>query len=340
MCRYHEYLEPQTTASQPLRKSNTAQTILLFVAFGLSIGSLFYVLNDFEPEKLWGEIRAMHWAWVGAAVLFDILVYFLQGWRWSLLLRPVQDIPYSRSIRAVYVGLFANEILPLRTGEIIRCYLQARWSTIPLSVTLASALIERIFDGLWLCVCLLVTSYFVELPELYFTLGNILAVAVAIGGALLAGAMFAKHQTRAAFENNRILSKLNVLLEDLHIIGHSKYLYISAIASLPYLLLQVLPIYALARGYGIDISLGEGFALMVILRLISVVPQAPGNLGTFQAAAVFGLILFGVDDSLAKRFSFVMWAVITLPLLIVGFIALAITGLNLRELRHEAQQAK
>jgi glycosyltransferase 2 family protein len=333
-------LEPQTTASPPLRRSNSAQKILLVVAFGLSIGSLFYVLNDFEPEKLWGEIRAMHWAWVGAAVLFDILVYFLQGWRWSLLLRPVQNIPYARSIRAVYVGLFANEILPLRTGEIIRCYLQARWSTIPLTVTLASALIERIFDGLWLCVCLLVTSYFVELPELYFTLGKILAVAVAIGGALLAGAMFAKHQTRAAFENNRILSKLNVLLEDLHIIGHSKYLYISAFASLPYLLLQVLPIYALARGYGIDISLGQGFALMVILRLVSVVPQAPGNLGTFQAAAVFGLILFGVDDSLAKRFSFVMWAVITLPLLIVGFIALAITGLNLRELRHEAEQAK
>jgi uncharacterized membrane protein YbhN (UPF0104 family) len=128
-----------------------------------------------------------------------------------------------------------------------------------------------------------------------------------------------------------------VLLEDLYIIGHSPYLYLSAFASLPYLLLQVLPVYALAVGYGIDISLGQGFALMVILRVVSIVPQAPGNLGTFQAAAVFGLVLFGVDDSLAKRFSFVMWAVITLPLLIVGFIALAVTGLKLRELRQEAE---
>jgi uncharacterized membrane protein YbhN (UPF0104 family) len=78
---------------------------------------------------------------------------------------------------------------------------------------------------------------------------------------------------------------------------------------------------------------------MVILRLVSVVPQAPGNLGTFQAAAVFALILFGVDSSLAKRFSFVMWAVITLPLLIVGFIALAITGLRLSEIRRRAEGA-
>lgn len=305
----------------------------------LSIASLAWVLHDFEPEKLWGEIRAMKWSWVGAAVLFDILVYFLQGWRWSLLLRPVADVPFARSIRAIYVGLFANEILPLRTGEIIRCYLQARWSGLPFTVALSSALIERIFDGLWLIVCLLVTTQVVRLPELYFTLGKILGVFIVLAAALLAGAMFFQHETRAAFESNRILRKLNVLLEDLYIIGHSRYLYFSAIASLPYLLLQVVPIYALARGYGIDITLGQGFALMVILRLVSVVPQAPGNLGTFQAAAVFGLVLFGVNDSLARRFSFVMWAIITLPLLIAGFVALAITGLRLSELRQEAENA-
>ena len=297
-------------------------------------------MHDFEPEKLWGEVRAMNWAWVGAAVLFDILVYFLQGWRWSLLLRPVADIPYARSIRAIYVGLFANEVLPLRTGEVIRCYLQARWSALPFTVTLSSAIIERIFDGFWLLVCLAVTTYYVTLPELYFTMGKILAIVVVLGGALLAGAMFAPHVTRATFENQRFLSKLNVLLEDLHIIGHSKYLYISAAASLPYLLLQVLPIYALANGYGIPLSIGQGFALMVVLRIVSVVPQAPGNLGTFQAAAVFGLMLFGVDESLSKRFSFVMWAVITMPLLVVGFIALAITGLKLSEIRRQAEAAK
>ena len=111
---YHGSLGVPSTANRGFR-TPASQKILLVLAFVLSIGSLVYVLHDFEPEKLMGEIRAMHWGWVGAAVLFDILVYFLQGWRWSLLLRPVADIPYARSIRAIYVGLFANEILPLRT---------------------------------------------------------------------------------------------------------------------------------------------------------------------------------------------------------------------------------
>jgi uncharacterized membrane protein YbhN (UPF0104 family) len=317
--------------------STRTHRILLVVAFVLSLGSLIWVLRDFEPEKLLGEIRAMRWSWVAAAVLFDILVYFLQGWRWSLLLRPVANIPFAQSIRAIYVGLFANEILPLRTGEIIRCYLQGRWSHLPFTVVLSSALIERIFDGVWLIICLLVTMQFIELPELYSRLGQLLGIAVLLGGALLAGAMFFKHGTRAALENHPWLAKLNILLEDLYIIGHSRYLYLSAAASLPYLLLQVLPIYGLARAYGIDITLGQGFALMVILRLVSVVPQAPGNLGAFQAAAVLGLMLFGVERSLAARFSFVMWAIITLPLLIVGFAALAVTGLDLGEIRRKAK---
>jgi hypothetical protein len=126
------------------------------------------------------------------------------------------------------------------------------------------------------------------------------------------------------------LCKLNVVIEDLHIIGHSKYLYFSVLTSLPYLLMQMVPIYALARGYpGFDLTIGQAATLMVILRLGSVVPQAPGNVGTFQALTVVGLALFGVTGGVAKRFSLVMWSVITLPLLIAGFIALAVTGMRM-----------
>jgi glycosyltransferase 2 family protein len=54
----------------------------------------------------------MNWWWVSLAVVDDILVYVWHGWRWSLLLKPIADIPMMRSVRAVYVGLFANESSP------------------------------------------------------------------------------------------------------------------------------------------------------------------------------------------------------------------------------------
>lgn len=329
------------SAHRPIlaRRPKNSQAFLLVVAFGLSLVSLIWVLHDFEWDTLVEEIRDIHWGWIGAAVFFDILVYFLQGWRWSLLLRPVARIPFSRSIRAIYVGLFANEILPLRSGELIRCYLQGRWSHLPFTVTLSSALIERIFDGIWLLVCLGVTTHYIAVPRKYLAAGEVLGFLIAVAAALLVGAMYVREPTERFLNRYKHTQQIVVLLDDLYIIGRSRYLVLSAFASLPYLLLQVLPIYAVAEAYGMEVSLGQGFALMVILRLVSVVPQAPGNLGTFQAAAAFGLMLFGFDEGLAKRFSFVLWGVITLPLLIAGFIALAITGLNLRELRDDAKSA-
>jgi hypothetical protein len=71
-----------------------------------------------------------------AAVLADIAVYCVQGWRWNLLLSPLGSLPKLRTMQAIYVGLFANELLPLRPGEVIRSFLQARWSGVPFSIQL------------------------------------------------------------------------------------------------------------------------------------------------------------------------------------------------------------
>jgi len=270
---------------RPLRK-----TLFLVATWGLSLVCLAWVLHDIDFSSLSDNVQNMHWGWVAVAMIADILVYCFQGWRWSMLLTPLAKVPVFQSVRAIYVGLFANEVLPFRTGEIIRCYLQSRWSELPFSVTLSSALIERIFDGVWLVTCLIVAVRLVPLPRYLIEGGTTLAVFVLIAAALLGAAMFWKESTHAALSGNRFLRKIAILIEDLHIIGHSKYLYLSAIASVPYLLLQVVPIWALAQAYDIDLTLTDAFIVMVLLRFSAVVPQAPGNLGLFQAAAVLALI--------------------------------------------------
>jgi hypothetical protein len=181
---------------------------------------------------------------------------------------------------------------------------------------------------------------FVRLPKAMVDGGIFLAVLVFVCGALLAVAMYYKQETRVRFENNKLLSKLTVLIDDLHLIGHSRYLYYAGLASLPYLLLQVIPIYAVSIAYpGFDLTMGQAAAMMVMLRLGAVVPQAPGNLGLFQLIAVQGLLIFGIPGAMSRRFSFILWAVVTLPLLIVGFIALAITGMRMGQIHHDAHKS-
>ena len=96
--------------------------------------------------------------------------------------------------------------------------------------------------------------------------------------------------------------------------------------------------WALMNAYGFDLSLWVAGGVLTIVRLGTVLPNAPGNLGLFQVACVLAMGLFDVERNDAKTFSFVMFFALTLPLLIGGAVATALTGLNLGELRERAHR--
>ena len=128
-------------------------------------------------------------------------------------------------------------------------------------------------------------------------------------------------------------------MDGIGLIGHSRFLGLAFFLSLPCLLLQVIPIWASFQGYGFDLSLGDAFALMVILRLMSALPQAPGNIGLFQLLTKQVLIrIFDVVPYQAARFSVVLWGVVTIPLLLGGFIALWIEEADVLQLKKAAEE--
>jgi glycosyltransferase 2 family protein len=152
-------------------------------------------------------------------------------------------------------------------------------------------------------------------------------------------AMYAKKQSLNLFFGLAYPRWFNTLIEDLHLIGHSRYLYYSFLVSGAFLLAQILPIYTLVKATGLAIPWTASFVLMVLLRLSSILPQAPGNLGSFHWVTARTLIMFGLPAAHAKRFSIILWAVITIPLVIVGFLALAVTGVKMSHLHRDAAAA-
>jgi uncharacterized protein (TIRG00374 family) len=323
------------------KKSRSIRSRILLVVINIaSLASLAWALRGSHLSELKDDLLEMNWWWIALAVAADISVYLWHGLRWRTLLRPVVRLRYWEPVRAIYVGLFANEVLPFRAGEILRCYLLARNPQLPLSVSLTSVLIERIFDGIWLSLCIILMLRYTVMPHsLRFLVDGayFLGISVLVVALGLSVIMFRRHQTRAALAGEMGWRRqLHVLIDDLEIIGHSRYLWISFLQSLPYLLLMMVPIYGTLRGFGLDLSWGVAFVLMIALRLGTVVPQAPGNLGLFQVLVVEVLEkVFNVVHADAARFSLVLWGIVTLPLLIGGAISLAVTEGSLTDL-HEA----
>lgn len=322
----------------------TRARVILVVVNVLTIGLLAWSLRDFKPTQLVADVKTTNWWWITIAVVSDIGVYSVQAWRWNLLLRPVEPVSFWQTLRAIYVGQFGNEALGFNAGEILRCYLITRWTKLPFSVSLSSALIERIFDGVWLSASLFIALRIVPQPahmrRLLMISEYTLAGVVLLGAALLAIALFHRQRAHDALSDKNWQRHLRVLIDDLSTIGHSRYVYLALFLSLPYLLLQSLPVYATFRGYGFEgLAVTDAFAMMVIMRMGSAVPQAPGNIGFFLLSKEVLLKVFGplgVTPGQAEHFSMLLWGIAMLRMVIGGAVALTITGAGIGELRRAA----
>ena len=72
--------------------------------------------------------------------------------------------------------------------------------------------------------------------------------------------------------------------------------------------------------------------MLVIMRLGTIVPGPPSNVGIFHFFAFLALSnVLGVEEQTAKSVAGLMFFVITAPLLAGGTIALAMTGSDLSE---------
>ncbi len=312
------------------------------LGYVIALVCLVWVFHDIHPERILGQIGNISWGWVALWLLGDFFTYVTQGYRWHLLLRPTGKVSTVRTTQAIYSGLFTNEILPFRTGELIRAYLVSHWMRASFVGVIPSIMVERFFDALWLGVGIALTAQLVDLPSNLMWAANVLGVVVLFFIAVFAFLVIRKEkelekrQTAEAAKSKLmgvIGSTLNRLAAGIKTIGTSRSFYAALLVSPFFLIFQALALWFIMIGYGLHLSVWSGAAVMMILLLGTAIPNAPSNVGTYQFFTVLGLTLFGIDKTTATGFSVVAFIVLTLPLWIIGFIALTRTGMKLRDIQ-------
>jgi hypothetical protein len=177
-----------------------------------------------------------------------------------------------------------------------------------------------------------------EIPGWLTYTVRLMEVAVVAGIALLAYVMIHKSHARAMVRESRWAAVLRHVVEGLHTMGNWHTLARVMPVSFLYLVLQVLSYWALMKAFRLDLSAWDAVAVLAIVRLGTVVPNAPANIGLINVACGIALEVFGVERKDAREFSIVLFLALTLPLLVTGAIATALTGLNLGEIHHNARQ--
>jgi uncharacterized protein (TIRG00374 family) len=318
-------------------------------AYLIAAAGLFWVFHDVEWAKLLTNITGLDWRWVALGVFVDVASYAGQGVRWRLLLRPLGDISVLRVTQAVYAGLFFNEIVPFHLGEIARAYPVSRWMAAPLVAVIPSMALERLFDGIWLAAGIGITAIFVPLPRNLLQAGDVFGLAILALTAVLLFLLARKARELRPESSGKlrqwgpvrwIIANLRKLEEGLRSIGFSRLSAAAFTMSFLILLLQALSFWFILTAYGLRVSFWMGGAVFLIVRFGTILPGAPGNLGLYQLFCVIGLTLFGVDKTAAAGFSIVVYVLLSIPLWVLGFLALGRTGMTLATIKAKIKERR
>ncbi|MHB8079638.1 MAG: lysylphosphatidylglycerol synthase transmembrane domain-containing protein [Candidatus Krumholzibacteriia bacterium] len=307
-----------------------------------AVACLVWIFHDLKPAELRRSLHGLRWWWVAPAVAADILSYFCQGARWSLLLRPLGRVSPLRATRAIYAGLFTNELLPLRAGEVVRSYLVSRWTGASIARVVPSIAVERLFDGFWLSIAFALAALSVRLPRELARAADVMGALVLAGAVLLAIVTLRRPRAEAAAPpagrglTGRLRRLAGRFLHELRAMARAPGFPAAALVSVGVLVGQALAFWLVMVACGLPLSIWAGAITLMIVHLGTALPNAPGNLGSYQFFCVVGLALFGIGKAEAAAFSLVVFVLLTVPLWALGFFALRGSGLSLGRVRREA----
>ncbi len=251
------------------------------VGYSVSGASLIWVFSRFPYRLLGDHLRTMDWWWVSLAVTLEFAVYFVDAWRWSAFLKPVGAPSFGVALQAVFIGVFANDVLPARAGELIRCFLLSYETEVPFSLAVTSDVILRIMDGLWIVIVYLIITFQISTHEMVTRVMWGFGGGVAAISLLILYVLFWRRHAHYFVKNTSWAARFIHLLDGIHRLGHWRELGITMLLSGVYWLGQVLAVWALTRADAFDLGLSAAGFLLVVKAIGTLVPNAPANVGAY-----------------------------------------------------------
>jgi uncharacterized protein (TIRG00374 family) len=306
--------------------------------FGIVISILFMylALRGLGLNEVRDALVGARYWWILPGVGIYFLGVWARAWRWHYLLRPVKAISTRAMFPIVCIGYMGNNIYPARAGEIFRAVVLKRKEEVPISASLATIIIERVFDGV-----VMLGFVFLNLPELTRLtddsgfVGNIQTLALWGAGAFigvlfvfLLAAMFPDSTEKIVnwfvdrlvpeHWREKVSGITHRFLEGLLALGSPKDALMVFLTSVVIWLFETGKYWFVMHAFDFEVSF---FALMLmngIVNLATTIPSAPGYVGTFDAPGIAVLKAYNVDAGIAAGYTLVLHAALWLPITLLG----------------------
>jgi uncharacterized membrane protein YbhN (UPF0104 family) len=293
------------------------RTLVGLVVSGVSLGAVVWWASRQEAPKF--PTSASGLGLLGAAIGLYGIATFLRGWRWHTILRRSQiGHRASDAYALTAVGYMGNTVLPARGGEVLRVALLAPRSTGSHGQIIGSVVAERVVDAAALATLFAVITWIgvagAPIGRVPATLG-VMAVLLAVAGAF--GYLRLRRQGRM----ERFAVRMRPFTRATRLLlGLSGVALLAMTAGI--WLLEGVILYLVGQSLGVEISVPEAAFLIVLASSFALVPAAPGYVGTFDAAILFGLAALDVQGGLGVAFVLLVRFVLFVPITGIGVVLL------------------
>lgn len=293
------------------------------------------------------QLRSAHWGWALLSTLLAPVQLLVRARRWRYLFPPRSAPPGL--IPAIMIGYMANNVLPLRAGEVVRVYVVARrWRLAgggggrahPFWTTLATLVVERVLDSLAVVLILALLVLVVPVPAfleaaalvvLAIDLAGVVVLVTLVAAPVRAARLIARVTARWPRLRERSLGIFETFVTGLDGVRTPAHIVPLLLWTFLVWLVPALAVWTMFRALGLALPLIAAWVVLAFIGLGVSIPSAPGYVGVFHAAAALALGLFGVSQPAAVGYALLLHAGQILPITLVGWVYLLREQMSLGE---------
>lgn len=315
------------------------QRLFTLAGFALSIVLFYFSLKGIHFNEIRESLRKTNLFLAFVPLVFIGAAISLSSFRWSRVAGAT--VKFREAFSAMLIGMFANNVLPLRLGEVVRGYVLSRKKNLSFTYGCSTVALDRFFDLTGLLLLTLVFFPRGQLPGMVSKalLGvfGLLVVCVFLIILLSRKSLTDRLSRRFLTVEKTFLSHLTrrvlEVQENLRRIGSPLTIVFFVIMSFCTWLSMSIALYLVIRALGVSIPFTRVPFVCAMLNFGITVPSSPGYVGVYQFLIVYLLSIFGVPKSEGFTVSILYHASWYVPYTLVGFALSLHEHLKIRDIK-------
>ena len=319
--------------------------VLLGIA--ISVVLFAFLLKSVNWANLGALFWRTSWSWVFLSMALGLAGLLPRTARWRYLFPPGSNPPGL--LAAMFIGYMANNVLPLRAGEVVRVYVVARRWGHGFWMVLATLIVERVLDSIALVTILASLMLTIPVPAEFRTAAIVLVVLDVIAIAILIFVAVAPDRSRQIVAwigrrwpsvERRLMPGYDTFLRGLEGVRTPSHLVPILVWSVLAWIIPALTAWTMLRAVGLPLPLVAGWTVLAFVGIGISIPSAPAYIGVFHWAAILALGIFDVPHDDAVGYAILLHAAGTIPITIVGWIVLLREHMSLGTAVHARPSAE